>query len=104
MASLVGWIDDSVAEQWGPHVAARVWSIVNEGRDGQVEQVRNLKPHELTMTNKTVVPGASAPVKNLFHVSQALSWIAGTRRTIPEKLDYVKAIPRVMQPLNGLRH
>ena len=39
-----------------------------------------------------------APARNLFHVSQALSWIAGTRNTMPERLEYVKAIPRLMEP------
>ena len=38
-------------------------------------------------------------VKNLYHVSQALSWVAGTRINIRERLDYVKSIPRLMQPL-----
>jgi hypothetical protein len=38
-------------------------------------------------------------VHNLFHVSQALSWIAGTRNTIPERLEYVKAIPQLMEAL-----
>jgi hypothetical protein len=42
--------------------------------------------------------GACAPARNLFHVSQALSWIAGTRNTMPERLEYVKAIPRLMEP------
>jgi hypothetical protein len=45
------------------------------------------------------VPGACAPISNLFHVSQALSWIAGARNTIPERLEYVKTIPRLMEPL-----
>jgi hypothetical protein len=49
------------------------------------------------------VAGACALVTNLFHVSQALSWIAGTRNTIPERLEYVKAIPRLMQRLESLR-
>jgi hypothetical protein len=70
-----------------------------QGRIAQVEQVRDLKPHELPIGSKKFVPGACAPARNLFHVSQALSWIAGTRNTIPERLEYVKAIPRLMEPL-----
>jgi hypothetical protein len=79
-----------------PHAAARVWNIVNAGFDGEIEQVRNLKPHQLPITSQNAVPGACAPVRNLFHVSQALSWIAGTRNTIQERLEYVKAIPQLM--------
>jgi hypothetical protein len=98
-STLIGWIDEKVAEEWGQHAAARVWNIIKEGFDGEVEQVRNLKPHQLPVRSANAVPGACAPVRNLFHVSQALSWIAGTRNTIPERLEYVKAIPRLMEPL-----
>ena len=97
--SLIGWLDEKVAKEWGPHAAARVWNIINEGFDGEVEQARNLKPLQLPITSTNAVPGACAPVRNLFHVSQALSWIAGTRNTIPERLEHVKAIPRLMEPL-----
>jgi hypothetical protein len=96
---LVGWIDEEVAKKWGPHAAARVWNIINAGFDCEVEQVRNLKPHQLPVISRDAVPGARAPVQNLFHVSQALSWIAGTRNTIPERLEYVKTIPHLMAPL-----
>jgi hypothetical protein len=96
---LIGWIDEKVAKEWGPHAAARVWNIINEGFDGEVEQARDLKPHKLPITSRNAVPGACAPVRDLFHVSQALSWVAGTRTTIPERLEYVKAIPRLMEPL-----
>jgi hypothetical protein len=99
--SLTGWLHERVAKEWGPHAAARVWNIINEGFDGEVEQARNLMPHQLPIKSTSAVPGACAPVRNLFHVSQALSWIAGTRNTIPERLEYVKAIPRLMEPLTG---
>jgi hypothetical protein len=97
--TLIKWIDEKVAKEWGPHAAARVWNIINEGLDGEVEQARNLKPHQLSITNTNTVPGACAPADNLFHVSQALSWIAGARQAIPERLEWVKAIPRLMEPL-----
>jgi len=103
---VVGWIDETVfrverlvAKKWGTHATARVWNIINAGFDGEVEQVHNLKPHQLPITSRNAVPGACAPVRNLFHVSQALGWIARTRNTIPERLEYVKAIPQWMEPL-----
>jgi hypothetical protein len=100
---LVPWIDKQLADQWGPHAAARVWHVLTLGIDGEVEQARGLRPHELSLSapTRTPVPGACAPVATVFHVSQALSWIAGTRQTIPERLDYVKAIPRLMEPLTA---
>ena len=65
----------------------------------RVEHAKNCKPHQLPISNTDAVPGACAPVVNLFHVSQALSWIARTRSTMPERLGYVKAIPGLMEQL-----
>jgi hypothetical protein len=99
-AALMDWVDGSVTKEWGPHAGARVWKIINEGLDGEVEQIRKLKPHELPLTNTSAVPGSCAPARNLFHISQALSWVAGTRRTISERLEYIRAIPALIEPLN----
>ena len=101
ITDLIPWIDDRLAKEWGPHAASRVWHILSDGSDGEIEQARNLKAHQLPISGLKPVPGACAPVQNLFHVSQALSWIAGTRNTIPEQLEYVKAIPRLMEPLTA---
>lgn len=98
-SKLIGWIDEKVANTWGPHAAARVWKIISEGLDGEVEQVRSLKPHQFPVRRTTPVPGAFAPVDNLLHVSQALSWIAGTRTSIQERSEYVREIPKLMDPL-----
>lgn len=98
-SSLIGWLERNVAKEWGPHAAARVWNIINVGYDGSVEHAKNCKPHQLPVSNTVVVPGACAPVSNLFHVSQALSWIARTRTSMPERLGYVKAIPWLMEQL-----
>jgi len=97
--TLADWVDDRVAEEWGPHAAARVWHIISVGMDGDVQPSPKSKPHELKLNTRKKVPGCCAPVKNLYHVSQALSWVAGTRINIRERLDFVKSIPRLMQPL-----
>ena len=97
--TLAEWVDDRVAEEWGPHAAGRVWHIISSGVDGDVQPSPKSKPHELKLNPSMKVPGCCAPVKNLYHVSQALSWVAGTRINIRERLDYVKSIPRLMQPL-----
>jgi hypothetical protein len=97
--SLMEWVDGPVAREWGPHVASRIWNILTQGRDGVVEQVRGMRPHHLPIISTTTVPGSCAPVNNLFHVSQALTWIAGTRNTIPERLEYLKTIPGLMSAI-----
>jgi hypothetical protein len=99
-AALMDWVDAVVAKEWGLHAGARVWTIINKGLDGEVEQIRNLKAHELPVTDTNPVPGSCAPARNLFHISQALSWIAGSRRTISERLEYIRAIPALIEPLN----
>lgn len=91
-------MDDRVAEDWGPHAAARVWHVISEGVDGDVQPGPKLKPHELKLSSKRV-PGFCAPAGNLYHVSQVLSWVAGTRPNVRERLEYINAIPRLMQPL-----
>jgi hypothetical protein len=94
------WIDEVVAQSWGPHAAARIWNILKDGFDGDVQPAKNRKPHELEVAATREVPGAYAPVDNLFHVSQALSWLAGTRQTVQERLERVEAIPALMKPLS----
>ena len=37
-----------------------------------------LPAHELNVSEPTLVPGACAPVTNLYHAGQALAWVAGT--------------------------
>lgn len=103
LSSVESWVNETVAKSWGPHAACRVWHIANGGIDGDVESAKNKQPHELNLKHSRSVPGACAPVSNLFHVSQALSWIAGTRQTITERLEYVKVIPQLMKALTASR-
>jgi len=97
--SIFDWVNESVLKKWGLHAAARVWHIVTTGMDGDVQQASNRKPHELQLKSMREVPGACAPVSNLFHVSQVLSWIAGTRTNVQEQLQYIRDIPSLMEPL-----
>ena len=102
-----GWIDGHVAKEWGPHAACRIWNIIQRGVDGEVgPSTENsppsrvpLKPHQLFLKNEVFVPGAAVPGDNLFYVSQALSWFAGTRNTVQERLEYIKHIPSLINPL-----
>lgn len=56
------WADTTVAEEWGPHAAARVWCIISEGADGEVQHSHDKRlPHELTLKSLRPVPGAPYP-------------------------------------------
>ncbi len=95
------WIDSHVANIWGPHAACRIWHIIAQGIDGEVESghEKKLPAHLLPLREQRPVPGAAIPGNNLFNVSQALSWFAGTRNTVQERLEYIKQIPSLMSPL-----
>jgi hypothetical protein len=95
-----GWVDSTVSKKWGTHAAARVWQVISSGYDGEVQQTREkLSPHQLPVRTTIAVPGAPVQADNLFHVSQALSWIAGTRKSIQERIQYISQIPALMEPL-----
>lgn len=93
------WVDSAVTDRWGPHAAARAWSILQTGRDGEVQPAKNAKPHQLRVKPTREVPGSFAPARNLFHSSQVLSWIAGTRQALEERLEYICAIPGLVSGL-----
>lgn len=94
------WVDTTVAKEWGPHAAARVWQVISSGEDGEVQQSKEKRPpHLLEVRATTTVPGAPVPADNLFHASQALSWIAGTRKSVQERIQYVTQIPSLMETL-----
>jgi len=94
------WVDTTVAKEWGPHAAARVWNVISLGEDGEVQQPKEKRPPHLLEVKATGrVPGAPVPAENLFHASQALSWIAGTRKSVQERIQYITQIPALMEPL-----
>ncbi len=51
------------------------------------------------MSSTDEVPGAFAPVRNAYDISQVLSWIAGHRGTIQEQLKWTMDIPYLMDTL-----
>jgi hypothetical protein len=45
------------------------------------------------------IPGAFAPVRNAYHVAQALSWVAKEHNNMGTRLRRIKEIPALMGPL-----
>lgn len=94
------WADTVVSKEWGLHAAARVWNVIRFGEDGEVSGANQKRlAHEQQLTSTVAVPGAPVPTENLFHASQALSWVAGTRKNIQDRLQHIKDIPVLMKPL-----
>jgi hypothetical protein len=48
------------------------------------------------------VPGAFTPARDAFAVAQALSWLAGQRRELPEQVQWMKETPELVAELIAL--
>ena len=94
------WIDEVVAKKWNANAAARAYHIAKTGYDGDVDlPQKDTSPHERKVSRTGEVPGAFAPVRNAYDISQVLSWIAGHRGTIQEQLKWMMDIPYLMDAL-----
>lgn len=94
------WIDEVVAKKWNANAAARAYHIAKTGYDGNVAPPqKDVTPHEREVSRTDEVPGAFAPVRNAYDISQVLSWIAGHRGTIQEQLKWMMDIPYLMDAL-----
>jgi hypothetical protein len=98
--ALKDWVDVFVARRWGRADAARTYQICLGGKDGCVyDYDKTRRPHELEFTSKTDVPGACAPAQNLYHIGQALSWVAGQAVTLERRFSQTSAIPSLLRRL-----
>jgi hypothetical protein len=100
-SELEDWADVFLARSWGKSEAARVLYICRTGRDGEVQP--NLddeqRAREMQVVAMEVVPGACAPVNNLYHVGQALSWVAARADTMNKQFSRLSAVPRLLRRL-----
>lgn len=94
------WADNHLAKAWGAQAAARLCHIARTGFDGRVGRGRKGdRPHSLPVSSDTVVPGACAPIKNLYHVSQALVWIAQQGKNVETSQSRMNQIARLLRTL-----
>ncbi len=91
------WISDTVEKKWGTKAADRVLRIAETGQDEKGVKV----------------PKIFAPVQNLYHLSQVLSWVAKwtinekktenpsplRERTLGTQLERMMEIPALMDDL-----
>jgi hypothetical protein len=94
------WVNDELASAWGKKAACRVYHIYQDGVDVELadpfapdlpteKPVRQLKP----------VPGAEVPGCTIYHVSQALSWVATQRSNTEERTQWQAQIPTLIDKL-----
>lgn len=103
------WLERSVSKKWGIHAAARTYHIAKTGSDGKfvnsekntTQKKKKVKFNDLTLDPKTEkpVPGAFAPVRNAYDISQVLSWLAGQQGTTQKQLKWMADIPKLMSAL-----
>lgn len=94
------WIDEIVAKKWNANAATRAYHIAKTGHDGDVAPPqKGVTPHEREVSSTNEIPGAFAPARNAYDISQVLSWIAGRRGTIQEQLKWMMDIPYLMNAL-----
>lgn len=86
------WSKETVSKKWGPREAARVHNICTSGYDGQPKHVEGSPPDLYYVLPEEPVPGASAPVKNVYHAAQALSWIASHAPALEDRLAKTKQV------------
>lgn len=99
-AQIEKWADGIVAEVWGPHLAARVCHIMRSGYDGRVGRAKpKTPPHDYVVSSDVAVSGIHAPVNNLYHLSQVLSWLAGQRDKVEDVEAHLSDIPHLLKPL-----
>jgi hypothetical protein len=94
------WVNTTLAKAWGKKAACRVYHICTSGHDVELaDQFAGGEPTEKPVVQTRRVPGAPASAKNLFDVSQALSWVATQRNNTEERLDWQTAIPELIRAL-----
>lgn len=93
------WVDTTVAKKWGNQAAARVASICRAGYNGKVQSLKDQPPSYWPVGWDQIVPGACAPVNNVYHAAQALSWIASHRPDLDERSERMDAIPEMVKEL-----
>ena len=85
---LESWAEAEVRSRWGHTAAARVLNICRTGYDGRVEIKRGEGEGPvaaLQVSSDIKVPGSGAPVANVYHAYQALTWISERRRRIEDQ-------------------
>jgi Domain of unknown function (DUF932) len=97
---LRAWVDKTVSKGWGKKAACRVFHICKSGYDVEfADPFASGLASEKPVRQLGRVPGAAAPVANLYQVCQALSWVATRRLSAEERIDWQTSIPTLIEQL-----
>jgi hypothetical protein len=99
-SALIPWVNKNLKEQWGFKAATRAFHIARTGYDVEIiGQYKGQTPTRIGTKQVHRVPGCPTQYKNLFDLSQILSWLAKERRDIQEQLEWREQIPAILKPL-----
>jgi hypothetical protein len=102
-SQLTQWADKIIPRVWGKKAACRAFHICTSGFDVEYNDPFAIgEPTTKAVTRTVRVPGAPDAAKNLYDVSQALSWIATSRQDSDERVDWQAQIPELVQRLQEL--
>jgi len=59
----------------------------------------DIPPHRLAFRNIMPAPGACAPASNVYHIAQALSFVASRLISWSDRYRYLANIPKLLEPL-----
>jgi hypothetical protein len=69
-----------------------------EARIKKDSDPKAMNPSKYPVSSDVEVPGACAPIKTVYHLAQAMSWIAQHRPTIEDSDAQLDDIPRLLKP------
>ena len=96
------WLNDYLSQQWGKKAACRVFHICQNGVDVELtEPFAKGDASDKPIKPLSPVPGAPNPARNLYDVSQALSWIATQRNNAEERQEWQSVIPSLVEHLRN---
>ena len=94
------WADGDLSKAWGKKAACRVYYICKNGHDVEItDPFAKGEATEKPCKRVQRVPGSPEQAKNLFDVSQAMSWVATRRRNPDERLTWQISVPRLVDRL-----
>ena len=103
---LENWIDTTVTNKWGIHLAARTYNILKTAMDGKVnyndvkDPDKRKTPHKISVVPKLKVPGTQ-PVENVYDVANTLSWLASHLPTFRTRYKRMTEVPELLKKLTS---
>ncbi len=97
---LVPWVNKDLVAAWGKKAACRVYHICSSGFDVEIsDPFASGEPTEKLCVRTVRVPGSPEFARDLFDVSQAMSWVATARNNAEERLEWQASVPELVGKL-----